>query len=306
MNIILLSKFCKRHGSVDLCLPGIALWSAGILISLAALVLWAGYQLGAGSRVSQADGGAGGEVQRLLMENLQLVEQVQQDSIANLDALALEVGRIQANVMRLNALGEHMVEAGGLDPTEFDFRNNPAQGGAGSGQGESQSAAEIVAQLQEIAATLKDRERKLLLLDELMLDRSISDVVIPSGRPVEKGWLSSGFGRRTDPFTGKKRMHNGLDFAGKEGTEVKAVAAGVVVKSQRDGAYGNLIEIRHADGYSTRYGHNKTNLVEVGQTVSKGETIALLGSSGRSSGPHVHLEVRKDGKALNPRSFVNN
>ena len=136
------------------------------------------------------------------------------------------------------------------------------------------------------------------------MNRTLLAEAMPSGKPVKKGWMSSGFGKRTDPFRGSKSFHRGLDFAGKRGSDVVAVASGIVTRAKKVAGYGNVVEIKHADGYSTLYGHNKENLVKEGEMVSKGQTIALLGSTGRSSGPHVHFEVHHNGKIVDPLRYV--
>ena len=222
-----------------------------------------------------------------------------------MDALALKVAELQAHLMRLDALGDRLVEIGKLDRDEFDFASSPPMGGIeASVPGETQSAAELSADMARISRLLEDREDKLSALERVLMNRGLMAEVVPSGRPVSKGWMSSGFGKRTDPFKGKKSYHRGVDFAGKRGTDVVAVAAGVVTRSKKVPGFGNFVEIRHADGYSTLYAHNQKNLVKKGDVVSKGETIALLGSTGRSSGPHVHFEVHRDGKIVNPLRFV--
>jgi murein DD-endopeptidase MepM/ murein hydrolase activator NlpD len=127
---------------------------------------------------------------------------------------------------------------------------------------------------------------------------------VPAGRPITSGWLSSYFGIRTDPFTGKKERHKGLDFAGKLGSDVVAVASGVVTWAGRRYGYGNLVEINHGNGYSTRYGHNDKITVKVGDAVKKGQIIAKMGSTGRSTGPHVHFEVLHKGKQVDPMSYI--
>ena len=126
----------------------------------------------------------------------------------------------------------------------------------------------------------------------------------PAGRPVQQGWLSSYYGWRTNPFGGNQQFHKGIDFAGKENSEIVAVGGGVVTYSGKRYGYGNLVEITHGNGYITRYGHNKKNLVREGETVKKGQAIALMGSTGRSTGPHVHFEVIKDGKKIDPAKFI--
>jgi murein DD-endopeptidase MepM/ murein hydrolase activator NlpD len=134
--------------------------------------------------------------------------------------------------------------------------------------------------------------------------QSLSERVSPAGRPVKSGWMSSYFGRRTDPFTGKPANHKGVDFAGKEGAEVVAVADGVVTWSSKRYGYGQLVEINHGNGYATRYAHNSENLVDVGQEVRKGQTVALMGDTGRATGPNLHFEVLHKGRAVNPVKFI--
>jgi len=132
----------------------------------------------------------------------------------------------------------------------------------------------------------------------------MKEEVFPEGRPIGRGWISSYYGMRTNPFTGKLQFHKGMDFASKSGSNVQAVAGGVVTWSSKRYGYGNLVEINHGNGYVTRYGHNKENLVQVGDTVKKGQSISLMGSTGRSTGPHVHFEVLKNGRQINPQRFV--
>ena len=136
------------------------------------------------------------------------------------------------------------------------------------------------------------------------MNKSLHERVMPSGKPVDEGWLSSKYGKRNDPFTGKQDFHKGLDFAGKKGADVLAVGDGVVSWSGKRSGYGNLIEINHGNGYVTRYGHNQRHLVEVGDTVKKGQQVAMMGSTGRSTGPHVHFEVLHNGKRVNPAKYM--
>jgi murein DD-endopeptidase MepM/ murein hydrolase activator NlpD len=137
-----------------------------------------------------------------------------------------------------------------------------------------------------------------------LLDRSLAAETRPTGRPVESGWISSGYGRRSDPITGKRTLHEGVDFAGKSGSDILAVASGVVVFAGEKSGYGRLVEIDHGNGLSTRYGHNSKLLVQEGEVVKQGQTIALLGSTGRSTGPHVHFEVLRGGRHVNPARYL--
>ncbi|WP_457673414.1 peptidoglycan DD-metalloendopeptidase family protein [Thiolapillus sp.] len=280
---------------------------AGSLLGVAALIgvaLFAGYQYGRLEAVQvAADRNLQAAMDAMAEEKRELAS-LRENMEAELDALALRIGSLRANLLRLNALGERLVEVGKLDKQEFDFASEPPRGGVDQEAREPVAIPELESELERLAAEFRDREHKLLLLEEMLARREVHDQVIPSGRPVKTGYVSSYFGRRTDPFTGKKKYHKGMDFVGKRGSEVLAVAAGVVTESGRMSGYGNVVEIRHADGYVTRYAHNQENLVKVGDRVEKGEPIAMLGSTGRSSGPHVHFEVRKDGKIVNPARFI--
>jgi murein DD-endopeptidase MepM/ murein hydrolase activator NlpD len=230
---------------------------------------------------------------------------IRHNAQADLDALTLRIGQLQAQMLRLNALGERLVRQGDLDQTEFDFDSVPPMGGPQEALVEkSVPFNEFLTMLDELDREMSDREQKLSVMESVLLNRSLSERVMPSGRPIKEGWLSSRYGKRNDPFTGKREMHKGLDFAGTMGADVIAVGDGVVSWSGKRYGYGNLVEITHGNGYATRYGHNQRNLVKVGDKVKKGEMIALMGSSGRSTGPHVHFEVLRNGKAVNPSRYL--
>jgi murein DD-endopeptidase MepM/ murein hydrolase activator NlpD len=181
----------------------------------------------------------------------------------------------------------------------------PAQGGPVEASAvEAMSADDFKVALNSLSRQIEDRAQQLEVLETLMMNRNLQDEVLPAGRPIERGWISSFFGLRADPFNGHKVHHAGVDFAGKEGSEVFAVASGVVVWSGERHGYGQMVEINHGNGYATRYGHSKELLVKIGDTVKKGQTIALMGSTGRSTGPHVHFEVLLNGKQVNPASYI--
>lgn len=305
MKIIFLSNFCRRTGSLDVCLPRAAAFAGAAVVTLISASLWGGYQLSERFGSGPGVGGATAELHARLDAERHLIDEVRAEQRAHLDALALKIAELQAHLMRLDALGGRLVEAGKLDEGEFDFTEPPPLGGLEQVlPGASVSIDELSADMDRIAGLLRDREDKLSALEQMLMNRELLAEVTPSGRPVKKGWRSSGFGKRTDPFNGKKSYHRGVDFAGKRGSEVVAVASGVVIRSERASGYGNVVEIRHGDGYSTLYAHNQENLVKDGDVVTKGQSIALLGSTGRSSGPHVHFEVHRNGKIVNPNRFV--
>lgn len=228
---------------------------------------------------------------------------------SNMLALSQRLGRLQAHVTRLNAVGKRMTEMASISPDEFDFDSEPAMGGP---QYESyvidgntaESLAELAANLDAFSAQLNQREREMKVLQDLMVASRLREQIYPSGRPVKRGWMSSGYGRRSDPFTGRRTMHKGVDFAAPRGSDVIAAAAGVVVMAEFHRGYGNVVEINHGNGYTTRYGHNSKLTVQVGQRVEKGELIAKVGSTGRSTGPHLHFEVRRNGQLVNPAEYI--
>jgi len=163
---------------------------------------------------------------------------------------------------------------------------------------------DFVKSLHELTAQLEDRAQQMGVLETMIMTRNLQAEVMPTGRPITRGWLSSYFGLRTDPFTGRRVHHSGIDFAGKLGSDIVSVAAGVVTYSGKRSGYGNLVEVNHGNGYVTRYGHCKENLVRVGQTIKKGQVIAKMGTTGRSTGPHVHFEVMRNGRHVDPKRYI--
>ena len=240
----------------------------------------------------------------LAVQEIELAE-VREEAQRRLTALAAKVGELNAHVIRLDALGERLVAVAELDDGEFEFNSLPAQGGPDTEAMEAAvSSADIDELIDSLSRRLSDRSRQLDVLEDVLTSRQVRDAARPEGRPIRTGWLSSYYGKRTDPFTGRQAFHHGVDYAGPAGSDVLAVDAGVVTFSGERFGYGEMIEISHGSGLVTRYGHNDQNLVQVGDTVQKGEAIALMGSSGRSTGPHVHLEVLKNGKKVNPLKYV--
>jgi len=158
--------------------------------------------------------------------------------------------------------------------------------------------------MDKLAEDIESRGDQLSILETLLVDRKIQSDVFLAGRPVEKGWMSSRFGRRTDPINGRLAWHNGVDFAGKDGSDVITVAAGVVVYAGPRSGFGKMVEINHGSGFTSRYGHHKELFVKVGDIVKKGQIVGKMGSSGRSTGPHVHFEVFKNGRVVDPYSYI--
>jgi murein DD-endopeptidase MepM/ murein hydrolase activator NlpD len=238
----------------------------------------------------------------------QAVVQLRAQAERRLQALSTTVAEMEARLLRLDAMGQRLTGLAGLDDGEFDFSRSPALGGPLAGETVTSvpisEPATLSAEMQELDWRLADREQQLELLQALLANRQLQDEIYLSGRPIGKGWMSSAFGRRKDPFTGQSSWHQGVDFAGKQGSDIVAVAGGVVTWSGERYGYGEMVEVNHGGGYSTRYAHNEDNLVKVGDIVKKGQVVALMGSSGRSTGPHVHYEVYKHGRPVDPASYV--
>lgn len=219
------------------------------------------------------------------------------------DFYAKQLGGLQAETIRLRMLSERLAEIAGFDSTTFSLDEHPAQGGIDQ-QGSPLSSDALDRGIKQLSHELRSQDEALAALEQYLLTQDTIAASIPTGKPVEDGWVSSFYGNRIDPFNGKKTFHEGLDIAGKTGSNVLAVADGIVTWVGERGGYGGLVEIDHGNGYVTRYAHNKTLKVNKGDRVSKGETVALMGSTGRSTGPHVHFEVLRDGQHVNPYNFI--
>ncbi|AJD47393.1 M23/M37 family peptidase [Isoalcanivorax pacificus W11-5] len=223
-----------------------------------------------------------------------------------LRALTIRLADMQARLMRIDALGERLVDIAGIPSDEFDFSAPAAVGGPELPEERSlaYTAPSFTQALTDLAVTLDRREEQLSILERLMDNRRIAEKAELSGRPIVRGWLSSRFGQRTDPFSGRLTMHRGVDFAAKDGSDVVATGAGVVTFAGQRWGYGNLVEVNHGNGVATRYAHMKEVLVSAGDIVRAGDVIAVVGSTGRSTGPHVHYEVLRNGRQVDPTPYI--
>lgn len=223
----------------------------------------------------------------------------------NLDVMAVKLGQMQAQLMRLDALGERLAKSSGIKTQEFLFDKMPGQGGAlPTLSSPVLSVDEFKQRLNELSYVIDDREDKFGVLESLLRQDRLTKRVYPSEMPVDTGWYSSGFGYRIDPFSGRRVFHEGVDFAAKKGTPIKAAAGGVVIYSARHPEYGNMVEIDHGDELVSRYAHASKRLVNLGQIVLSGQKIAEVGSTGRSTGPHLHFEIRHRNVPQNPSRYL--
>lgn len=240
-----------------------------------------------------------------LVQQKSEVKETKRQAQERLTALTLRVAELQGRLVRLDALGERLTTIAKLDEGEFDFSQAPAVGGPETARvGEVYSPPDFLNIIDKLTNRIEDREIQLATLEALLAKQKLQDDIFVAGRPIKKGWMSSRFGRRTDPFNGRVAWHEGVDFAGKLNSDIVSVAAGVVTWSEERNGYGIMIEVNHGGGFSTRYAHCSENLVQVGDVVKKGQVIAKMGSSGRSTGPHVHFEVYKHGRAVDPASYI--
>jgi murein DD-endopeptidase MepM/ murein hydrolase activator NlpD len=293
MNLIVLMQSAGKTRHIDLARP----WVLSGLGACLALVLaggfWAGLYLGNSTSVRWLGTDTTTEIRSHMQDRV--------------DALALRIGGLDAQVLRLNALGKRLTDMANIRSSEFDFDKDPPQGGPeNAATGRGVTLDELGGAMGRVERIIDFRNAQLHALQDVILRRQIIDDMRPNGRPVGEGYMSSRFGERMDPFNGEEAFHKGVDFAAPAGSDVIAVAAGVVTYSGLREGYGELVEVQNGGGLVTRYGHNSQLLVSVGEVVQRGQALAKVGSTGRSTGPHVHFEVLRNGSPINPDSFLGN
>jgi murein DD-endopeptidase MepM/ murein hydrolase activator NlpD len=300
MNIILVSDSLAKSRSMTLSQGQVLLIAFGILLSGFVLAM-ATYFVTMKFAVDVRNPYLRSLVEALHQDDLRRNEQQTRDS---LNALAVKLGELQARILRLDAFGQRLAKAAGVKAEEFRFDEKPGLGGPAPTASRDLSMGEFQQMLDGISRTLDDRSDKLGVLDSLILDDRLTRKTIPTTMPVAMGYYSSNFGYRVDPFTGKQAFHTGVDLIAPTGTSVVAAAGGVVSQVATSSDYGNFIDVDHDNGLTTRYGHLSRTLVRVGDVVMKGQSIALVGATGRATGPHLHFEVREKGIPLNPNKFL--
>lgn len=306
MNIILVGKSHGKSRTVPFNLPiaaGIVIVTFGLLAAAA----WSGYRMALSEARTQDPAGSelAAHWQARLDDQKAELAQVRRNVRQQVDALTLRLGKMQGRLLRLDALGQRFVETGVVASDEFDFSQPAAVGGPEDGvSGDSFTAPQLTDMIDALAHRIEDREHQLRMLDIVSSQKKLENERYLQGRPITWGWLSSKYGYRSDPFTGKRTWHNGVDLAGKEGSDIISVAAGVVTFAGERYGYGNLVEVDHGDGLVTRYAHARTVKTQIGEVVQKGQVLAAMGSTGRSTGPHVHFEVLQNGKSKDPVTYI--
>ena len=264
-------------------------------------VLAVGVLLGAGGR--SAVGLAEVEAMQATDASRQAeLDKVRREAQHEVNALAARLAELQAQANRLNALGARLTRSGQLQDGEFEFDKPVGQGGAG--RASDMPPAELRQRLAALEGQYRAADTQLSVLESLLFNRELDRNAVPSRDPIAGSYITSGFGGRADPFGGGSQFHKGIDFEADVGDPVLAVADGVVSYSGVRSGYGNVVEVDHGNGYVTRYAHNSRLTRSVGDLVRSGQEIAKAGSSGRSTGAHVHFEVWQDGVVVNPRKFL--
>jgi murein DD-endopeptidase MepM/ murein hydrolase activator NlpD len=301
MNIILVSSGLSRARSVNIGAPQFAAMGLTLLVLMLSLVVLVHY-LSLRHAVSN-----GSPYLRTILSGIQAEENARLQAYLreSLNTMASKLGELQARLVRLDAMGDRLTKVAGLKPQEFMFDRLPARGGAESlVPAREVSLGELGAELDRLSKELEDRTDMLRVLESTLTEDYAKRQLIPTQKPVQNGYYSSSFGWRIDPFTGLNAFHEGVDFMAEEGTPILAAAGGVVVFAARHPQYGNMVEIDHGNDLVTRYAHASRILAKVGDVVLRGSKIAEVGNTGRSTGTHLHFEVRHRGAAQNPVRFL--
>jgi murein DD-endopeptidase MepM/ murein hydrolase activator NlpD len=244
----------------------------------------------------------------LLADQREEAQKAQEVLQGHLNAMAIKLGDLQAQMLRLDGLGERLAKLAGLKPQDLpgvlQAGAIPGRGGPAPTLRRNLSLDEFNAMLGQLAQQVDQRSDQLGVLEALLVNDSANKKFLPTLKPIEDAWYSSNFGWRLDPFTGQQSFHEGIDFPADVGTAIDAAASGKVIFADVHPAYGKMIEIDHGNGLVSRYAHCSTLLVNEGDFVMRGQLIAKVGTTGRSTGPHLHFEVRLNGVPQNPARFL--
>ena len=244
----------------------------------------------------------------VLADQRQEAQKAQEVIHGHLSAMAVKLGELQAQMLRIDGLGERLAKLAGLKPQELTMApldsSSAGRGGPAPTMTRELSVDEFSALLAQLSRQVNERSDQLGVLEALLVNDSANKKFLPTLSPIEDGWFSSNFGWRLDPFTGEKSFHEGIDFPAEVGTPIEAAASGKVVYAEVHPAYGKMLEIDHGNGLVTRYAHCSSLSVKEGDLVVRGQRVGTVGSTGRSTGPHLHFEVRLNGAPQNPARFL--
>ncbi|TMH02063.1 MAG: M23 family metallopeptidase [Betaproteobacteria bacterium] len=244
----------------------------------------------------------------VLADQRQEAQKAQEVIHGHLSAMAVKLGELQAQMLRIDGLGERLAKLAGLKPQELTMApldsSSAGRGGPAPTMTRELSVDEFSALLAQLSRQVNERSDQLGILEALLVNDSANKRFLPTLSPIEDGWFSSNFGWRLDPFTGEKSFHEGIDFPAEVGTPIEAAASGKVVYAEVHPAYGKMLEIDHGNGLVTRYAHCSSLSVKEGDLVVRGQRVGTVGSTGRSTGPHLHFEVRLNGAPQNPARFL--
>ena len=302
MQIILISDRLARARTLSVSLPGLAAaLAAGIALVCAATagLYWVTIRHAAELRVPF--------LQKLVVAAQEAeAERARAFVQQNLNAMAVKLGEMQAQLTRLDALGERLSPLAGIRPQEFRLSETPGLGGATPTllPPQNLTLAEFNEKLAAVSRLVESRGDMMSVLEAQLFEQAVKKKLLPTMMPVDAPYQASSFGRRIDPFTGQMAMHEGIDFLADTGSAVVAAAGGVVQYAGFHPQYGYMIDIDHGNDLVTRYAHLSKLFAKEGDVVMRGRRIALSGSTGRSTGPHLHFEVRYRGAAQNPSRFL--
>lgn len=280
------------------------IWALALtIVGLGFLTVWGGFALGqrnaAAPFLAQAS-----KLRVRLSKQQKKIDAIETNSQASIDAVAAQMGILKARVRRLDAMGSEIVKLAGISKSGFDFKRAPGEGGPLPSHETPWALPDLSRAITAFSGRVWSERQQLVALESILLHKKLHAQIIPTGNPVRGGWISSGWGWRTDPFTGEREFHEGLDIADHKGTKIHAVAAGVVTWAGPRYGFGNLVIINSGDGYATFYAHDEKVLVKVGDVVKRGQVVALMGQTGRATGPHVHFEVVHNGHPVDPLPYV--
>ena len=300
MNVIIVAKFLKSPKRFCVHDDRKLFFSAAGVLAVLVLI---GFTVGFFTRGGVAMAEVRNLHDQLVREQAQVAES-RTASQREINALATRLAELQAQSNRLNALGERLIRMGKITDGEFNFSAQPGTGG-GDEPTTPISAAELSQQMTGLGKTFNHSGDQLQVLESLLLNQDLDRNQTPSSMPLANTYVSAPFGNRIDPINGGHEFHKGLDLNGETGDPIHAAADGIVMRSDYDtGGYGNVVDIDHGNGYATRYGHCSKLLVKVGDLVHAGDLIAKVGSTGHSTGSHLHFEVWINGQPVNPRPYL--